>query len=236
LEKRVERLVFSRADLILADRLYYRDYALMNGGRRERAHATRVLADGAYETARSSSGARVVERGPQLVYVGRLDEDKLALEMAQAMVRVRQRYGEATLVCAGFGALEAEMVRVSDGAVHPIGSQPLETLPDLVASADAVLAAHLGYTLIEAGLTGVPIATYDYDYFGEILDNGRSGYLAPLHDTEALARDACELIADPGLAAQMGARTRRRLLSEHSLEAVTPMYQRAYDQVLAPGL
>ena len=37
----------------------------------------------------------------------------------------------------------------------------------------------MGYTLIEAGLTGVPIVTYDYDWHGEIIEDGVSGGLAP---------------------------------------------------------
>jgi glycosyltransferase involved in cell wall biosynthesis len=108
----------------------------------------------------------------------------------------------------------------------------LDELPALLASSDVVVAPHLGYTLVEAGLTGVPIVTYDYDFHAEIVDDGQTGYLVPLRDVRALADRVCELLADPVSAKAMGANLRDRLLREHSLQAVVPLYQQAYDQVL----
>ena len=90
-----------------------------------------------------------------------------------------------------------------------------------------------GYTLIEAGLTGVPIVTYDYDFHAEIVQDGKTGYLAPLRDVAALADRVCRLLADPAAAREMGARLRAQLLREHSLEAVVAMYRRAYETVLS---
>jgi len=90
----------------------------------------------------------------------------------------------------------------------------------------------MGYTLIEAGLTGTPIVTYDYDFHAEIVKDGESGYLAPLRDVGALAEKVCRLLADPEHARAMGLNLRDRLLADHSLEAVIPLYQQAYDKVL----
>jgi glycosyltransferase involved in cell wall biosynthesis len=96
------------------------------------------------------------------------------------------------------------------------------------------VAPHTGYTLIEAGLTGVPIVTYDYDFHAEIVEDGITGYLAPLRDVAALADRVCRLLEDPAAATAMGARLRSQLLRDHSLEAVVPLYRQAYDQVLGP--
>ncbi len=101
-----------------------------------------------------------------------------------------------------------------------------------MASSDVVLAAHMGYTLVEAGLTGVPIATYDFDYHGEILEDGVSGMLAPFRDVDALAERVCALLADPPSARRMGALARQRLLADHSRAAVIPRYQAAYAKVV----
>jgi phosphatidylinositol alpha-1,6-mannosyltransferase len=93
----------------------------------------------------------------------------------------------------------------------------------------------MGYTLIEAGLSGTPIVTYDYDFHGEIIRDGETGYLAPLRDVAALADRVCQLLADPSSARAMGLRLRQQLLREHSLEAVVPLYRKAYDLVLEPS-
>jgi glycosyltransferase involved in cell wall biosynthesis len=239
-EKAVERWVLARAALVLADRRYYRDFAVRNGALPTQAVATRVLADSAYVAARAEPDIRTRYRltdGPLLTYVGRLDADKFPSDLVECLARVRTRFPRAQLACCGTGALEAELRVLAgrlgvDEAVHLLGSLPLEDLATLVASSDVVVAAHMGYTLVEAGLTGVPIATYDFDYHGEILEDGVSGMLAPFRDVDALAERVCALLADPPRAGRMGALARQRLLTEHSRAAVIPLYQAAYARVL----
>jgi glycogen(starch) synthase len=200
-----------------------------------------VLADPAYEMARPGHGVR--ERlklgpGPLLTYVGRLDPDKLAMDLVDCLAHVRKRFPAAQLACAGAGSLadvmreRARTLDVADG-LRLMGVLPLADLAELVASSDVVVAAHMGYTLVEAGLAGTPIATYAYDFHGEVLQNGYSGHLAPLGDAAALAECVCTALADPGSAAAIGARARHRLLREHSLKAVVPLYRDAYERALS---
>lgn len=240
-EKRVERLVLANAALVLADRRYYRDFAVRNGAAPERAVATRVLADTAYAGARPAHGGR--ERyglgpGPLLVYVGRLDPDKFALDLVECLGLVRERFPAVQLACCGDGALVAAMrerARQLGAVAHLrfLGALSLGDLAQLVASCDVVVAPHMGYTLVEAGLTGSPIATYDYDYHREILEDGVTGLLAPFRDVPALADRVCWALANPSAARQLGARARERLLAEHSLAAVVPLYRSAYCRVLS---
>jgi glycosyltransferase involved in cell wall biosynthesis len=240
-ERAVGRWVLRRADLVLADRRYYRDFALRNGALPQRTVTTRVLADAAYVAAcpapESTRERYGLGPGPILTYVGRLDADKFALDLVECLVRVRQRFGNAQLVCAGTGALVIEMrqralqLGIADH-LHLLGVLDLDELPTLVASSDVVVAPHMGYTLIEAGLTGVPIVSYDYDFLSEIIDDGVSGHLAPFRDVAALAERVCQVLADPAASAQMGVRLRSQLLRDHSLEAVIPLYRQAYDLAL----
>ena len=115
-----------------------------------------------------------------------------------------------------------------------LGALDLADLPALVASSNVFVAPHMGYTLIEAGLTGVPIVTYDYDFHAEIVADGETGYLVEFRDVAALAARVAELLANPERAQAIGARLRSQLLRDHSLEAVVPLYRQAYDQVLGP--
>jgi glycosyltransferase involved in cell wall biosynthesis len=91
----------------------------------------------------------------------------------------------------------------------------------------------MGYTLVEAGLTGVPIVTYDYDFHGEVISDGETGFLAPLRDVNGLAEQACRVLEDRAAARAAGQRLRARLLRDHSLDAVVPLYRHAYERVLA---
>jgi glycosyltransferase involved in cell wall biosynthesis len=242
-EARVGRWVLRHASLVLADRQYYRDYAIRNGARPERTVATRVLADQAYAEARACpEGVRRrygLGPGPLLTYVGRLDPDKFSLDLVECLGLVRERFPQAQLVCAGGGSLlpqlrrRAEQLRVGDG-LHLLGSLELKDLATLVASSDVVVAPHMGYTLVEAGLAGVPIVTYDYDFHPEVLTDadGASGWLAPFRDVRALAERVCWVLAQPEAARLTAGRVRARLLREHSLDSVVPRYQRAYAEVL----
>jgi glycosyltransferase involved in cell wall biosynthesis len=240
LERAVGRWVLRHADLVLADREYYRQFAVRNGAAPERAIATRVLADSAFAAGRPVAelrGRYAPGSGPMLAYVGRLDADKFPLDLVECLGLVCQRFPDATLVCAGTGALAAEMQRraaelgVQD-QLRLAGALDLDELAGLLATCDVVVAPHMGYTLVEAGLTGVPIVTYDYDFHAEIISDGETGYLAPLRDVNALAERVCRVLADPDGARAIGARLRERLLREHSLAAVVPLYRQAYDRVL----
>ena len=241
LERAVGRWVLRHADLVLADREYYRQFAVRNGAASARAVATRVLADSAYASARPSDAVRErhgLGSGPLLTYVGRLDADKFPLDLVECLGRVQRRFPDVVLACAGTGAFAGEMQRRAaelglGDRLKLLGAVELEALPDLIASSDVFVAPHMGYTLIEAGLTGVPIVSYDYDFHAEIVVDGETGFLVPLRDVSALANRVCRLLADPGAAGGMGARMRERLLREHSLAAVVPLYRQAYDMVLA---
>jgi glycosyltransferase involved in cell wall biosynthesis len=239
-ERAVGRRVLRHAHLVLADREYYRQFAVRNGASPERAVATRVLADEAYAQARPSQDVRArlgVADGPLLLYVGRLDADKFVFDLVECLAHVRRHDARVQLACAGRGALEDAMQRraadlgVSDG-LHLLGALELDDLATLVASSDLVVAPHMGYTLIEAGLTGTPIVTYDYDFAPEVIVDGVSGCLVPLRDVRALAERVCSLLAEPACARAMGQRLRDRLLREHSREAVVPLYRAAYERVL----
>ncbi len=243
IERAIGRWVLRNASLVLADREYYRQFAVRNGTPEARAVATRVLADAAYAAASPSDEVR--ERyglgdGPLLSYVGRLDADKFALDLVDCLARVHARFPNVVLACAGTGALADEMQRRAcelgvGSNLRLLGAVDLADLPGLLASSNVFVAPHMGYTLIEAGLTGVPIVTYDYDFYAEIVTDGETGYLVKFRDVAALAERVCELLADPAHAQVIGTRLRSQLLREHSLAAVIPLYQRAYDQVLGPA-
>ena len=55
----------------------------------------------------------------------------------------------------------------------------------------------------------------------------------PLRDVTGLAAGVVRLLEDPDWGRGLGARLRGHLLSEHSLEAVVPLYRTAYDRTLA---
>jgi glycosyltransferase involved in cell wall biosynthesis len=64
----------------------------------------------------------------------------------------------------------------------------------------------MGSVLLEAAACGLPIAATTAGGIPEIVDNGRSGLLAPPRDPEALAGAIGRLLAEPDLAQRLAAR------------------------------
>jgi N-acetyl-alpha-D-glucosaminyl L-malate synthase BshA len=76
--------------------------------------------------------------------------------------------------------------------------------------------------VVATGVGGVP----------EIVQDGRTGFLAKLGDIRAMARDVRKLEADPELAASMGQAAQSRALNEFSAEKSVGRYLAYYTQVL----
>ncbi|MBI5862209.1 MAG: glycosyltransferase family 4 protein [Rhodocyclales bacterium] len=88
-------------------------------------------------------------------------------------------------------------------------------------------------SLLEAAATGLPIVTTDAPGCREVVNDGDNGLLVPLRNATALAAALQRLIADAGLRARMGARSRERALAEFSQEQVIAQTLQLYRERLA---
>ena len=78
-----------------------------------------------------------------------------------------------------------------------------------------------------------PIVTYDYDFHAEIIEHEVTGLLVPFRDARALGAAVVRVLEEREWGTALGARLRARLLREHSLDAVVPLYRSAYDRALS---
>ena len=88
-------------------------------------------------------------------------------------------------------------------------------------------------TILEAMATGLPVVATAVGGNVDLVQVGWNGALvppmAPRHLADAIA-DYCRI---PGLAQRHGKRSRRKILAEHSLPAMTDAYLTVYDALLA---
>ncbi len=66
----------------------------------------------------------------------------------------------------------------------------------------------------------------------EIIQDGRSGFLVPPGDDQALANRLIQLLQDPGLAARIGEQGYREVTSRFSAETHVQMVEQVYEEVL----
>lgn len=77
----------------------------------------------------------------------------------------------------------------------------------------------------------VPIAT-DVGGVPEVIEHGKTGFLAPVGDVEAMANHAIELLSDENELQQMGVRARASAQARFCASKIIPMYEKYYRDVL----
>ena len=188
-------------------------------GRPARVIPNPMPAEAANDFAALGGGAR------DLLFVGRFDLHKGGDIVIEAFRRIAEQNPEARLTFAG----------PDDGVARPDGSmfhiaQALDALPGAVRAridyrgklgkaevADlrrrhgiALVASRYEtfcYTAVEAMTHGMATVATAAGALPEIVRDMETGLLVPPEDPDALARACLRLIADPGLAAELGARS-----------------------------
>jgi glycosyltransferase involved in cell wall biosynthesis len=88
-------------------------------------------------------------------------------------------------------------------------------------------------SMMEAMAAGLPVIASDIPANRELITNGENGYLVRPGDSVAFAQYADRLLADPVLANRLGEAARKRMISEHSVEAMVHAYVELYESVVA---
>ncbi|HUT36229.1 MAG TPA: glycosyltransferase family 4 protein [Planctomycetota bacterium] len=138
--------------------------------------------------------------------------------------------------------------RVAFGGQAPAGAVPwapdlplrlLGERPDaaeLVAAVDVVILPSLyeglPYSLLEAMAQRVPVVASRVTGNVDVIEHGRSGFLAPVGDVSAFANYALKLLADEACRAGMGEAARARVAAEFTEERFLRQMAELYETLL----
>jgi len=89
-----------------------------------------------------------------------------------------------------------------------------------------------GLAALEAGACEVPTIGTAVGGVPEVIEHGRSGFLAPVGDVEAMARFAIELLSDETRLREMGKAARWEAQSRFCSTRIIPEYEKFYERVL----
>ncbi|HET7711602.1 MAG TPA: N-acetyl-alpha-D-glucosaminyl L-malate synthase BshA [Thermoanaerobaculia bacterium] len=113
----------------------------------------------------------------------------------------------------------------------------IPNLEEVVAACDLFLlpseAESFGMAALEAMACEVPVIGTASGGLPEVVVDGKTGYLLPVGDVDAMARRALELFSDPVLHAEMGQAARRLTIERFDVARVVPRYREMYERVLA---
>lgn len=175
--------------------------------------------------------------------VGRMEAVKDQLTLVHAFIRLVDRYPA--------GGIAPRLVIIGDGALRGAARQLLrkaglegiawlpgasDNIPELLQSMDIFvlpsMAEGISNTLLEAMASSLPVVATDVGGNGELVEHGRTGFLVPRADPEALAAAICRYIDDPALRREHGVAARGRCETLFSIEVMVRTYLDYYDNLL----
>jgi glycosyltransferase involved in cell wall biosynthesis len=171
----------------------------------------------------------------RIVMVGRLGPPKRPDLAIRALARVVKRLPAAHLQLVGDGPLRSGAERLArdlgvDGAVEFLGAR--DDVPALLAEAAcAILASDYEgcpLAVIEAMAAAVPVVATAAGGIDELVADGRTGFVSPADDSEALAARIEDVLLDSELARRLGVEggrvARERLSVRHMVGELVSLY------------
>ncbi len=181
----------------------------------------------------------IEEQDFAMVYVANLEPRKghgYALEMMRRLV---DRHPHLLLLLAGEGSHRASLESLIREAslekhVRLIGyrSDIHRVLSAVDLKIFTSLWEGLPQALVQAAATGLPIVAFDVDCVGEVVRDGKNGFLVPVGDVETLARRVETLIEDPFLRKNMAASGRSVVDDSWDVKAMVQGTEDAYSSML----
>jgi len=173
-----------------------------------------------------------------LMHVSNFRRVKRVDDVVRIFARVRER-------------IAAQLVLVGDGPDRPLAQETanelgvaadvlflgkLDSVAELLARADVLLLPSeqesFGLVALEAMACGAPVIGTSGSGIGEVVEDGRSGFLHPVGETDAMADSALALLGDAERWARFSAAARERAVEKFSVHRIVPMYEAFYREIM----
>lgn len=175
---------------------------------------------------------------PVLLFLGRFAEEKGLPYLVAALPEVRRHFPQTALVLAGekdvpgetVGERLAPLLADPESGVVATGSVAPERIGDLFRIADLLVlpstnsTESFGLVQIEAMLEGVPVVASDLPGVRQPVTMTGMGEIAPIGDSEGLARQIVRVLESPG----SYRRSREEILSMFSMTRTLSEYEDVY--------
>jgi N-acetyl-alpha-D-glucosaminyl L-malate synthase BshA len=130
-------------------------------------------------------------------------------------------------------AHEATALGIADRVLF-LGKQ--DSVAELLACADLFLlpssSESFGLSALEAMASGVPVIASRTGGLPSVVDDGVTGYLAPIGDIDTMSAAGVELLRDASEWKRMSLAARASAVERFSVDRVVPQYEAYYDKIL----
>jgi glycosyltransferase involved in cell wall biosynthesis len=188
-----------------------------------------------------------IEETPLILHVARLVEVKGTRYLLRAFATVARKYDRVQLLIIGDGPLRRQLHALTTSLgmrdrVEFLGAVPHGAVLSWMRKAAMLVLPGirtatgreegLGMVLLEAAATGLPIVGSRVGGISECMIEGKTGFLVPERDEDALARRMEELLEDPDRRHRMGAAGRALVEDRFDIDRQTAVLENFYDSVL----
>lgn len=177
---------------------------------------------------------------PVAISVARLSPEKDFPTLIKAVALAAEVVPELKLKIVGDGPersrLEELVVALGQQSrIELLGER--QDVPDLLATAGfyatATLTEGISLTLLEAMACGLPVLATHVGGNPEIIDDGRTGFLVPSGDVDALAAALIRMVQAQPLWAELGRQGRQRVEQHFTNTLMVSSYERLYAELLS---
>lgn len=239
----VERLLASKSDALIAVSEEVRDDLVRLGVAPVERISVIPYGFDLDARVRAPEGARAAKREllglDETAFVAGWAGRLTAIKRPQDLVRIVAAVPDAQLVLAGDGELRQEVEDLAESLNAADRVRVLGYVDDIASWYSAfdvllLVSANEGTPVvaIEALAAGVPVVATDAGGTRTVVDDGETGFLAAVADTDALAERLRRLQLDGGLRATMGAEGARRMRERFSIGRMTDDVDRLYHGAL----
>ncbi len=167
--------------------------------------------------------------GLRVVTVGRLVREKGYDIALAAVARLAQRGVDLRYSIVGDGPLGPELTAAVErfglgDRVHFFGALPRESVFEVLSASDVFLSASRDevtpIAIMEASASGLPVIATRVGAVQELVEDGKTGILAPAGSVDDLADAVERLSRDPDTRSEMGAMGRAKMLAERDAEVL----------------
>jgi N-acetyl-alpha-D-glucosaminyl L-malate synthase BshA len=176
-----------------------------------------------------------------ILYLGRLHPKKSPEDMVKAFPKIVQKIPNAKLVIAGKGSEKAKLEKLVEelklqGKVIFTGFVSENEKWGLLKRCDVFVLPSIveafGIALIEAMACGKPVIATNVGPFPEIIKDGETGILIPVHSPSDLADAVINLAQDPEKRMFIGKKAKKEVENRFDIRKIAKDYLKIYDEVL----
>ncbi len=184
------------------------------------------------------AGARVI------LFVGRLAPEKELPSLLDGFALAAPHVPGAILVVVGDGPVRRDLEqhaasRGLSSTVRFIGRQTVPEVRQWLQAADVftLVSSNEGFpcSLVEAMSVGLPSVVSDIPANMQLIEPEVHGLQAAMGQAESIAQCLVRLLEDGDARSRMGRAARTRVVENYSLDKILDLYERMFEESLAPG-